>query len=265
MVTVGDIYDVIPVSDWTKFEDNSIEQYLSNSKYIKYCLVQNLPGFLQNNSYTHPIVIRCTTGDNTINEPLTIPSFVYKLYYTNLNLNPTYQTQAIPYGLIDVHRGLIQKTEHNQTKKRLCYCNFSMHTTHLRPALWNTCKNKKFIECETPLQNTPTYDNITYFYNKVAQSKFTICPPGNGIDTYRMWETLYLNSIPVVIKSPFTSHFTGKLPILEIENYDILTEEFLHQQYSKIQSHQYNMNMLNRNYWIKQWYADVLNLESIYQ
>ena len=36
------------------------------------------------------------------------------------------------------------------------------------------------------------------FYELVASHDYVLCPAGNGIDTYRLWETLYLGSTPII-------------------------------------------------------------------
>ncbi len=38
----------------------------------------------------------------------------------------------------------------------------------------------------------------------LASHKYSISPPGNGIDTHRFWECIYLGVIPVVISNPLT-------------------------------------------------------------
>ena len=37
----------------------------------------------------------------------------------------------------------------------------------------------------------------------MKKCEYVICPIGNGIDTHRFWETIYLGRIPVVLNSPF--------------------------------------------------------------
>jgi hypothetical protein len=37
-----------------------------------------------------------------------------------------------------------------------------------------------------------------HYISVVVNSIFTVCPRGNGIDTHRLWEALYLGSIPIV-------------------------------------------------------------------
>ena len=53
--------------------------------------------------------------------------------------------------------------------------------------------------------------------------------PGNGIDTHRMWETLYLDSIPVVEKN-ISSREYSKLPIIYYENIEDVNIEYLNER-----------------------------------
>lgn len=52
---------------------------------------------------------------------------------------------------------------------------------------------------------------------RLSTYKWCACPEGNGADTHRIWEALYMKCIPIVVKSPFTDalmHYTNhELPI----------------------------------------------------
>lgn len=39
-----------------------------------------------------------------------------------------------------------------------------------------------------------------YVHRLMRKSLFVACPPGNGLDTHRFWEALYLGAIPIVLK-----------------------------------------------------------------
>ena len=44
----------------------------------------------------------------------------------------------------------------------------------------------------------------SFFYRRILLNyMFVICPEGNGIDTHRMWEALYLRTIPIIKKYDF--------------------------------------------------------------
>jgi hypothetical protein len=59
--------------------------------------------------------------------------------------------------------------------------------------------------------------NYDEYLQKMKQCEYIICPVGNGIDTHRFWETIYLGRIPVVINSPFIQKLKPyyKMVILE--------------------------------------------------
>jgi hypothetical protein len=69
----------------------------------------------------------------------------------------------------------------------------------------------------------PVAENV----KRLAQYKWCICPEGNGVDTHRLWEAMYLGCIPIVLKSPFIDtlmHYTGgELPIYVIDAWSDLT------------------------------------------
>ena len=71
---------------------------------------------------------------------------------------------------------------------------------------------------------------------ELSEYKFAISPQGNGVDCHRTWECLYLGVIPIITKSLCMSFFE-ELPILFVDNYDCITEEYLLEEY-KIVTHQ---------------------------
>jgi len=78
---------------------------------------------------------------------------------------------------------------------------------------------------------------------------FVLCPRGNGIDTHRLWETLYMGSIPIVIYSDVHKNLLD-LPILFVNNWNEISYDFLLEQLSTIKSKTWNMEKLNISYWI---------------
>jgi hypothetical protein len=71
------------------------------------------------------------------------------------------------------------------------------------------------------------------YLKKISEFLFVASPRGNGIDTHRTWEALYMGSIPIVEKHHM--YDTYNLPIWQIESWDEVTNE------SK------------RNYWIERY------------
>lgn len=55
------------------------------------------------------------------------------------------------------------------------------------------------------------------YYELIRKSYYTLCPPGNGLDTHRFWEAIYKESIPVVLNKNFLFG-NLKLPVLVLKN-----------------------------------------------
>jgi hypothetical protein len=89
------------------------------------------------------------------------------------------------------------------------------------------------------------------FLSKCRQSAFVVCPEGNGIDTHRLWETLYMGGIPVVLKHPKLDQLTQSLPVLVIRDWsEILDIDFLESSWAEIVSKLWNPNLLSSKFWI---------------
>ena len=86
------------------------------------------------------------------------------------------------------------------------------------------------------------------YINDLSSYKFAISPQGNGVDCHRTWECLYLGVIPIVENSISMSFFQ-ELPILFVDNYDIITEDFLHKKYNEFSNKKFNLEKLNIKYW----------------
>jgi hypothetical protein len=146
-----------------------------------------------------------------------------------------------------------------RTKSQLCYANFSIpwHSYwfgDVRLQIFNIIKDKDFIKFDNiKLSNCRSTDNCQHFYEQISISKFAICPRGCGIDTYRLWDCLYLGCIPIVEKYDGHKEFED-LPILFIDSiydYKTLSSEYLESKYNEMLNTEYNFNKLNFSYWIK--------------
>jgi hypothetical protein len=59
----------------------------------------------------------------------------------------------------------------------------------------------------------------------MAQWRFCVSPPGNGIDCHRTWEALYLGVIPVVAPSP--AGLLDQLPCIVMDDISAVSLEGL--------------------------------------
>jgi len=86
------------------------------------------------------------------------------------------------------------------------------------------------------------------FYSNVRRYKYTLSPPGNGVDAYRTWEVLTLGRVPVV-QTILQPDLFAELPVLSIDSWTQLTESFLLSTWADMQAKQFNINRLLFTYW----------------
>lgn len=83
------------------------------------------------------------------------------------------------------------KLENEKTDK--VYVNFNINTKqfHRFHALRTVSKNDNFFTQKRKLKKDE-------YLRELSQFKYTLCPWGNGYDTHRVWESIYLGSVPIV-------------------------------------------------------------------
>jgi hypothetical protein len=153
--------------------------------------------------------------------------------------------------------GLFPRFDHFRlktiVKENLCYANFGLAINRWfgnpRQQVLDIINKKDFIIKEniadTHVVNRNGLD-FHYFYEKIAKSKFAICPRGCGIDTYRLWDCIALGCIPIVEKYDGHADFKD-LPILFLDSIDAyadLTEEYLNQVYYEFLQKTFNYDRL---------------------
>jgi hypothetical protein len=65
------------------------------------------------------------------------------------------------------------------------------------------------------------------YLTRLASSKYVLCPPGLGMDSYRVYETLLLGAIPVVEISDGLDRSLSYLPVLFMKNLTELSPRIL--------------------------------------
>jgi hypothetical protein len=91
------------------------------------------------------------------------------------------------------------------------------------------------------------------FVRELTSHRFVLCPPGNGIDTHRMWEALYGRTIPIVLRNSALRAFAD-LPILFVDDFRVVTRPFLEEQYLRMAEAQWNWEKLFVGWWSEQFY-----------
>ena len=89
------------------------------------------------------------------------------------------------------------------------------------------------------------------YFKLVSKYKFVLCCEGNGFDSHRVWETLYLNNFPILLKTNWSSSLEYlNLPILIVDTYNQINQELLVKFYDKWK----NFEAINSKVlWIPYW------------
>jgi tRNA A37 threonylcarbamoyladenosine synthetase subunit TsaC/SUA5/YrdC len=159
--------------------------------------------------------------------------------------NNTFESDVHPiYGNLDC---MIQVMNENIEKTKLVYMNFNINTYPIeRQYVFNLFHNKSWVSVGS-IENT--LEGRTQFLREIKSHDFVLCPRGNGLDTHRLWETLYMGSIPIVKRDIGNKEFED-LPICFIDHWEQINPEFLEKEKQRIQNNSWNMDRLKISYWI---------------
>lgn len=130
-----------------------------------------------------------------------------------------------PHGNKDT---VIKIIKEKNKKENLCYCNFDINTNYnARNYTLKKLNEKTFIDFEKNKLDFETY------LRKLSTYKYVISPPGNSVDCHRIWESMYVGTIPICLKSVPLHTFKAS-PILFINTWDDITPELLKSKYEKL-------------------------------
>tara|TARA_Y100000389_G_scaffold123702_1_gene121039 strand:+ start:1640 stop:2656 length:1017 start_codon:yes stop_codon:yes gene_type:complete len=134
----------------------------------------------------------------------------------------------------------LMTTTKKKEKREKLYLNFVESTNRSKRAnIYDYFRTKKWVVVDDPILSLGEYKE------RLNDHKFILCPPGNGVDTHRVWESLYLGSIPVVEKNIVNQQYSG-LPIITYNKLEELTFEYLDYESSKLKE---NFDLLTIDKW----------------
>jgi hypothetical protein len=132
----------------------------------------------------------------------------------------------------------------NTDRSVLCYLNFQpANYPKERFHVWNLFASKSWCSVSKP-------KSLSKYLKDLSRSKFVLSPRGNGVDCHRTWEALLMGAIPIVRTSHLDPLFED-LPVLIVQNWEMVTEAYLNQQYKRMKRKNYNLEKLFIDFWIK--------------
>lgn len=137
----------------------------------------------------------------------------------------------------------------NITPKKLIYANFTTETNlQHRLSIKNSIQKIEHITWKDPKLS------LSDFFNDLYDHKMVLCPAGNGVDTHRLWETLYCNRVPVTIKVGNFKIYElyEKLPIIVFNTFEeLLNKQNIIDRYMEIINKKYDYSLLDPSHWEK--------------
>lgn len=143
-----------------------------------------------------------------------------------------------------------QKTINNKPLKILCNAHLSKYKKPIsgnynqRQELFDKLKNNELVDFWREKKN------IVEMWRLHDNYSFELCPEGNGLDTHRFYEALYLNTIPIVKKNSLESMYK-KFPCIIVNDWKDITEknlkEWKKQLAKRVENEKYK---LRKDYWL---------------
>ena len=130
--------------------------------------------------------------------------------------------------------------------------NFSIDTfSQVRLKLYNDLRNLNHVNVKSP---KITLSGRASYLQEIYDSHMVIVPRGNGLDTHRFWETLYMGAIPIVVRKDLPKGIfdLGPLPVIVLQNWNqICNANFIYSEYDKVQSMHHQESLISFTNWKK--------------
>lgn len=205
-----------------------------DTKFVKFLMDTNnllaLCSLLPGNGF----VIYTGQEDTPIDEHISLPVNVLRIYGVNALYNNDLIT-PFPFGLqrkmndtdnrLEIIKDNIGKDADAPSK--LLYINMGIGRNPERQ-VFSKFKTNDWVTTRFDEQSKFfPYERYQDFLDEIKDHKFVACPPGHGMDTHRIWETLYLNRIPILKRHPYFEKLLAGFPVLFVDEWTDITRELL--------------------------------------
>lgn len=206
---------------------------------------------IRSNPPRHKFILITYNSDKpfTDNHYRHLCDFTSKIYSQNNTVYWTDAVQTIPIGFRDWPHDTISVIKEIKEEKKdiLLYMNFCIDTNiSKRQECFDTFRSESWVTKESGVP-------MEEFYKSIAASMYVLSPEGTGIDCHRIYESMYLDAIPIV-KTSLLDPFYKKLPIVIVREWTEITEEFLLMNYDilygKLKSWKERNNWLDASFWL---------------
>ena len=120
---------------------------------------------------------------------------------------------TIPLGFVDRQLPFLESFQRPDVPRDIeIYANFTQTT--------NDQKRKDCIAAfkDDPRTTWRTGLSVPEYYADLCRSKFVLCPEGTGIDTHRVYESLFCGATPVVLRNSLNRLY-ARLPVCIVDKW----------------------------------------------
>lgn len=214
-----------PIRKWK----SRIDLRVGDSVFLKVC---DIPYFISLNINTR-VVLVVHNSDESFTDYMysVVKPYVLKVRAVNC-ITPL--AEQIPLGLRDdqyVSHGHILDAINSPPVERdiLCIVNFILRSKQEhREAVYNLFKNNPHCKVDhdymhytksLKFTDEETIQRQKQYYKTLKRSIYSICPQGEGIDTHRVYESIYLGVIPIVLSSPLDPMYST-MPVKIVKDWE---------------------------------------------
>jgi hypothetical protein len=180
-----------------------------------------------------------------------------------INLNPIMSnTFSLPLGLTNdtdespLHRifgnsnmiqTAIMEEERPAKFSSNIYANFTIETNSEERLRLSRILQSLNIPIRNP---SMTHEGRLDYLRSLRTANYVVCPEGNGVDTHRLWETLYVGGTPIVKRNPLINSLVEALPVLLVNNWEELHDlANLQDSWNELQAKNHSSDFLRFSYW----------------
>lgn len=109
-------------------------------------------------------------------------------------------------------------------------------------------------DCSGVIQQLPDKTDLgrINFLRSLRRANFVPAPIGNGVDTHRLWETLYMGGFPIILTNRRLNSLVADLPVLVVSEWQVLRDkDFLYRAWERLNHGSFKMETLQCSYWVR--------------
>lgn len=156
-------------------------------------------------------------------------------------------SQWMPY--VQKKKKIFEKQKESKNIKNLLYINHDINTNTVeRQPPYFIFANKIYATIEYAHTQSDGVRDFDNYLDNIHSHEFVLAPVGGGFESHRLWECLYVGTIPVVRRCVNYS-FYEDLPICFVDDWEEITEDFLQKELFRIKNIEWNYEKLSFSYW----------------